>query len=911
MSSANATLIDDELQALKKVENEEWVEQDDYETRDQEEYEQKLQTRAAQQQMWHEDEQKECAKHTRETTNKQNGMKIAKETHVTNMRDYGTSLAAAGNGTTTAMAIQNYIIQEQKQWSAREKQHQREEGKNSELHTKSREAWTQLRTVAQKVSEEQTEMRKENREKWYANRASNETKLSEDQEDLRQILQDKKAASEHAEKSAEHTQKARVQRQDGDSRAAESSEDQQASQSSDQAASEADNTASEITVKANQTSDAALKNQLLAAVASHISNSSQHTTSANELRDKSEELAVKADQLRETAKENDAKSIEQGEKVKGKHDAIQRTKEQLIARREGREKESIQKAEAEKSQKAAAKAKAAADHAALTAERTTKSCEVKEKALSTKQVSKAKLDTAEEKAVKTAQIASDAIDANITIAQKALLVAANESAYGNATKASKIYNADAATAEAAEQACGDNGALQQEAQAAASDAQTASSDLAANQTAASQNVSSIAATSSSEAQYETDVSLSISGMDASSFDSEMQGVLQASIASSLGMNESQVAIAGVSEEMRSEKYRMTRLGDTMLSSSVVVQVVLSSASKDAATSAKSAMNAKAEDTGAAGLMSAFSANAASAGLEVPSSAGIASVTASVVEKNADGTTTPVSTTTVADEAAQAEQKAESFQEALAAVQAANSAKKLADTLFRKQKGPYDAAVQGVATAEQNLEDVKLQLADAMAAVEDAKSAVRSSEVKKSAAITAVQSAQEVADEAKNAMLAATDKLNVAQKDAAKAAGTAEDLWSDYLKAFADQKSEDAKAKTKSDMTDPWTKIMADAAKPQKNAEGLDCSPIGKKFQTVIYLARDEFMEKAQAQCVSEGRTWRASNAKKLDKLDSLQRQQLADDSESVLDDADTLEYDVSAQKTQNTDVDARLYALDA
>merc|ERR1711865_361223 len=71
--------------------------------------------------------------------------------------------------------------------------------------------------------------------------------------------------------------------------------------------------------------------------------------------------------------------------------------------------------------------------------------------------------------------------------------------------------------------------------------------------------------------------------------------------------------------------------------------------------------------------------------------------------------------------------------------------------------------------------------------------------------------------------------------------------------------------------------MAEAAKPQTNPAGEDCSSVGKKFQAIIYMARDEYMAKAKSQCVSEGRTWNDSREESSHATKTLvQRRDLAD-----------------------------------
>merc|ERR1712196_495403 len=78
----------------------------------------------------------------------------------------------------------------------------------------------------------------------------------------------------------------------------------------------------------------------------------------------------------------------------------------------------------------------------------------------------------------------------------------------------------------------------------------------------------------------------------------------------------------------------------------------------------------------------------------------------------------------------------------------------------------------------------------------------------------------------------------AVKDAKKKSAAADKIWSSYLKDFADQASEDAKAKKKTSL-DPWNVALAKAAEPQKGAGGVDCTTVGNKFKTIIYEARNQ------------------------------------------------------------------------
>merc|ERR1711964_687446 len=106
-----------------------------------------------------------------------------------------------------------------------------------------------------------------------------------------------------------------------------------------------------------------------------------------------------------------------------------------------------------------------------------------------------------------------------------------------------------------------------------------------------------------------------------------------------------------------------------------------------------------------------------------------------------------------------------------------------------------------------------------------------------------KTAEEKAKAEKAVMITKSAIKMAADKDAQKRNAIVGEKWASYLKAFADQKSEDAKAKKKTDLT-PWNKALAAAARSQKGDGGVDCTSIGKKFQSLVFQARDE--SKAEA-----------------------------------------------------------------
>jgi len=198
------------------------------------------------------------------------------------------------------------------------------------------------------------------------------------------------------------------------------------------------------------------------------------------------------------------------------------------------------------------------------------------------------------------------------------------------------------------------------------------------------------------------------------------------------------------------------------------------------------------------------------------------------------TTTPMTTAQL--EAATQQAVITSQQKQDASVQAVNQINQL--------KGPFLEAAAKLRTAKRAKDKALSAWNSSKIAVAAAADEVKHAEAAATAFVANVTAAREAQEAAKVAALTASEKKKAMLKEADEKAATATDMWALYLKAYADQKSADAKAKSKTVVTDPWTKIMAEAAKPQLNPEGKDCSSVGKKFQAIIYLARDDFMADA-------------------------------------------------------------------
>jgi hypothetical protein len=243
---------------------------------------------------------------------------------------------------------------------------------------------------------------------------------------------------------------------------------------------------------------------------------------------------------------------------------------------------------------------------------------------------------------------------------------------------------------------------------------------------------------------------------------------------------------------------------------------------------------------------------------------VTAVTANVAQQTADAKSTPVDVETAAEKAARENQKAAAIKAAVALLKSAEIAKAAADKRAKKLGEPYLQAKKNFLKATQGAEDVQMKLKAAEKQVEDSKMAKEKLHVTQSVQASDLKAAQTRLTDAKVKMVQATDAQKAAVKEADKAAANALDTWAAYLKAFADKKSSDAKAPQVTDL-DPWNKALAEAAKPQKGAGGVDCTEVGNKFKTIIYLARDEFMKTAKAQCVAKGREWKESVQAEVDR----------------------------------------------
>jgi len=866
-----------ELEKIKST----WSGQDEYELHDQHEYQQKIEMRETQVRMWREDESKVCSKQKHERVNKEDSQRLAQQTYDENIREFTEAKTAAGNDT-SAITIGGLIVQTQKRWEQQLLNYEREERKVKELNTKEQENWSQKRIDAKKASEEENTMRSEARQKWYADHDSKQEKpQTEEQKLIVKQLTYKTASNEHLHKSAENMQKSREQMFSAEEFSTKSSANLAAAEREAGLSTQEEQHASELTSKAQEYGTGSNKSaELLAEASVHISNSSQYSDQQGEKRESSAELSVKAQEASANSQENKEKSAEQKTKADAKEADATQSAQHVVVIKEG-----VEKVEAEKGQKAEIKAAAsvalnARTRAASLNEKSVKVCQTSERVAAALTESQQKMDASKERAQKADEAAAAALNSDVSTEEMLAIANANDTAHANmSTTAGLTQNAEAAATKAGE-GCEEAQTLDKQAQDKAVALETLHSAALKNLT--SQSVSK------SPDEFETDVTLGIAGIDAATFDENAVSAMQAAIALSLNIETSQVKISSV-QDASSEQQRLSQnLGDTVQESGVTVPVTITSKSKSAAMSQKSAIVAKAEDSGAAGLMKTFSAQAAAVGFTVPGTAKVSSVEAVTKETKADGTVIPVENDADADISAQAQQNAEAVKAALEAVREANAAKAKADTLLYKLKGPYEKAREAVVNAKEGLADSEKSADDATKAVAQAKEATAEAGVKAAAQQGKVQAANDAHKTAAIEMDTYTNKQIAAEKDAATSAAKAEELWAAYLKAFADQSSEDAKAKVKTDLTDPWTKIMAEAAKPQENGDGADCSSVGKKFQQVIYLARDEFMEKAKQQCVAEGHVWKESRA---------DRRQLAD-SDSVLDETPEFKTAHEAAKAQ-------------
>merc|ERR1711871_104347 len=237
------------------------------------------------------------------------------------------------------------------------------------------------------------------------------------------------------------------------------------------------------------------------------------------------------------------------------------------------------------------------------------------------------------------------------------------------------------------------------------------------------------------------------------------------------------------------------------------------------------------------------------------------------------TTTPMTTAQLEAETQQAVITSQQKQDA--SVQAVNQINQL--------KGPFLEAAAKLRTAKRAKDKALSAWNSSKVAVAAAADEVKHAEAAATAFVANFTAAREAQEAAKVAALTASEKKKAKLKEADEKAATATDMWALYLKAYADQKSADAKAKSETVVTDPWTKIMAEAAKPQVTPEGKDCSSVGKKFQALIYLARDDFMADAAKKCKAGGKTWHgkaySSAASELVELSDSGELQLDDASE--------------------------------
>jgi len=270
---------------------------------------------------------------------------------------------------------------------------------------------------------------------------------------------------------------------------------------------------------------------------------------------------------------------------------------------------------------------------------------------------------------------------------------------------------------------------------------------------------------------------------------------------------------------------------------------------------KSTLQAVAKDSGSTGLAKQFASQAAATGVTLPSSVQVASVTAQVTQQDSPNSV-PISV----DEGTQAEKAAKEMQK-VAAINAAVAVLKQAEVdkanAVKKEEEmakPYEVAKATALKAKEGVEDVTFKLESAEKKVEGDTAKEQQDHVNQQTQLAELKAETSELGDAKVAMLAATDAQKAAVNDADKASAQAKDEWSKYLKAFADQKSADAKAPGVTNL-DSWNKLLAEATAPQKNKDGADCSSVGAKFKTIIYLARDEVLKKAKESCVAKGNMW--------------------------------------------------------